>query len=155
MFDQVLNCRNKLTGTQDRGISSLKLFSVIPLANIGYARASTPTTAALFTRLEAKGADLVLKCSQAFFCAQVHSALNPESRKAAVQIPPANEFLKHFQIFDFKGGKCISTLKQSFISSNANFLCLTNPHTTSQCLIRPLFNIISLVGYTAKSQSFR
>lgn len=97
MFDQVLNCRNKLTGTQDRGISSLKLFSVIPLVNMGYARAATPTTAALFTRLEARGADLVLKCAQAFLCVQVHSTLNPESRKAAcrepaIQIPPAMNF---------------------------------------------------------------
>lgn len=33
----------------------------------------------------------------------------------------------------------ISTLKQSFISSNTNFhVCSANPHTTSQCIIKPL-----------------
>lgn len=89
VFDQIPNCRTTLTGKQGRGISFLKLFSVIPLVNIGYLRMSLSPSdlPPIFPQLLiVKGTGLGLKCSQLSSAFKTIQQLNPGSSKANFKV---------------------------------------------------------------------
>lgn len=135
MFDQKLDGKNTLTGTQGRGISFLKRFSVMPFDDTGWLRTwlcvSKPPPSS-----PPGGTRSVLKRFQLSRCFQDHSPLSPGPRKADSKVAQTLSlgFLLHMNFSSVskyltsrrrgEGGEekaSISTLKQSFISKRCKF----------------------------------